>query len=91
MYGADADWCQELAQRVEVHSSQSTVTLVAKVVNDPASQVPSEDVSSLTKGHLAVLEPEETWCGENLPEDLQITKARDDTGIMRNVLDDDYF
>ena len=42
IYGAIADWCQELAQRVEAHSPQSTGTLVAKGDNDPASQVPSE-------------------------------------------------
>ena len=51
-YGTVADWCQELAQRVEAQSPQSTGTLVAKVDNDLASQVPSDDVSSLTKGPL---------------------------------------
>ena len=50
--GAMADWCQEFAQRVDAHSPQSTGTVVAKRDNGLASQVPSEDVSSLTKGPL---------------------------------------
>ena len=94
MYGAVADWCQELAQRVEVHSSQSTVTLVAKVENDLASQVPSEDASSLTKGQPGVLEPEETWCGNTKRSSKIFQKIFKNqklaTDFMRNVLDDNY-
>ena len=42
--GAVADWCQELAQRIEDHCSCSTGNLVAK--NDSESQVASADVSN---------------------------------------------
>ena len=89
-YGANADWCQELAHRVEAHSPQSR-TPVAKVDNDPATRVPSVDVSSLTKGPLwsprarrNLVRQHDEKC-EYLPEDLPLTKACDDAGFMRNV------
>ena len=50
--GAIVDRCQELAQRLEARAPQSTGTLVAKVDNEEASQVPSKDLSSLTKAPL---------------------------------------
>ena len=52
MYGAVADWCQELTQRAEAHLSQSTERPVAEVTGDQAQQVRSEVVSSLTNGPL---------------------------------------
>ena len=45
IYGAVADWYQELPQRVEVHCPQYTGTLVALVVHKVlAPQVPSENM-----------------------------------------------
>ena len=90
VHGAIADWCQELAQRDEAHSPQCMGTLVAKVDNDQASQVPPEDVSSLTKGPPwssraqgnLVRQHEEKF--GNLPEDCQPTNACDDAGFMIN-------
>ena len=89
VYGAA--WCQELAQRIEAHSPPSTETPVAKRDNDPASQVPSGDVSSLTKGLLCspraggdlVRQHGEKF--ENHLEDVQMTKTCVDAGFMRNV------
>ena len=49
IYGAVADWCQELTQRAEAHLSQSTGRPVAKVSDDGAPEVPSEVVSCLTQ------------------------------------------
>ena len=73
-----------------VHSSPSTGTPVANVEDDPASQVPSEDVSNLTKSTIwnsgargdSVRQHEEKI--ENLPEDLQLTEACDDAGRIIN-------
>ena len=95
IHGAIADWCQDLAQRIAAHFPQSTRTPVAKVENDPASQVPSEDVSSQPKGPL---EPEETWCDNTTRNSeifqkiyLPLTKACDDPGFMRNVSEGPFF
>ena len=44
-----ADWCQDLAQQIAAQSPSSTENPAANVNNDPASQVPSADVSNLTK------------------------------------------
>ena len=49
VYGAIADWCQDLAVQLAPHSPSSTATPVANVEDDPASQDPSADVSNLTK------------------------------------------
>ena len=49
VYGAMADWCQDLALQLAAHSPSSTATRVANVEDDPASQVPSADGSNLTK------------------------------------------
>ena len=40
--------CQELAQQIAAHAPPSTGTPVSNVEDDPASRVPSEDVSYLT-------------------------------------------
>ena len=42
VYGAVADWCQDLAQQINAHSPPSTETPVAHVDDDPVSQVSSE-------------------------------------------------
>ena len=47
VYGAVADWCQDLAQQIKVLSSPSTGTPFANVDNDPASQVPSHQITYL--------------------------------------------
>ena len=89
--GAIADWCQELAQRLEARAPQSTGTLVAKVDNEEASQVPSKDLSSLTKAPLWSLRGRGNFVRQheekfgNCPEDLQSRKACDDAGFARNV------
>ena len=49
VYGAVAGSCHDLAQRIKALSPPSTGTPVVNVNNDPASQVPSEDVANLTK------------------------------------------
>ena len=88
---AGADWCQELAQRIAAHSSFRTGNLVAKVNNESESQVPSADVWKLTKSPVfsvgargsSVQQHKEKV--ENLPEDLEVAKARDGAGFIRNV------
>ena len=40
VYRAVADWCQDLSKQIKAHSPPSTVTPVANVDDDPASQVP---------------------------------------------------
>ena len=52
IYGATADWCQDLAKRIAAHSPRSTGNPVAIVDNDSESQVPSADLSNLTKPHM---------------------------------------
>ena len=52
IYGAVADWCHELTQRAEAHLSLSTGRPVAEMTGDQAQHVPSEVVSSPTKGPL---------------------------------------
>ena len=49
IHRAVADWCQDLAQRDQRSFSTLHGTRVANVDNNPASQVPSGDVSYLTK------------------------------------------
>ena len=52
IYGAVADWCEELAQQISDHSSLSTGHLVAKVKDDSESKGAPTVVSILTKAHL---------------------------------------
>ena len=97
VYGAVADWCQDLAQRIKAHSPPGTGTPVTNVDNDPAPQVPAEDASNLTKSRIwtsgargnLVRQHEEKI--ENLPEDRQLTKACNDAGFMRNVSRKQFF
>ena len=49
IYGATADWCQDLAQRIAAHSPLCTGNPIANVDNDSESQVPSVYLSNLTK------------------------------------------
>ena len=80
VYGAIAGWCQDLAQRVEPHSPQSTGPPVANVDNSQASQVPLE-VLNLTRSPIwnpgargnLVRQQDEKF--EHLPQHLQSTKA----------------
>ena len=52
IYGAEADWCEELAQQIANHSSTRTGNLVPKVKNESESKVAPTDVSILTKSPL---------------------------------------
>ena len=84
--GAVADWCQDLAQRIKSHSSPCKETPTANVDNAPASRVPSEDVSNLTKSPIWNSGARGNLVREiHLPEDLELTEACDDAGFMRNV------
>ena len=92
VYGATADWCQDLALQLAAHSPSSTATPVANVEDDPVSQVPSADASNLTKFPMfsirargdSVRQHEEKF--ENISEYPQLTKACDDAGFIRIVL-----
>ena len=77
LYGAVADWCEELSQQISDHFSSSTGNLVAKVNDDSESKVSPIGVSILTKqllinvpaqGNL-VQQHKERF--ENLPEDIE--------------------
>ena len=48
IYGAVADWCQELAQQIADHSSSCTRNLVVGVNNDLEPKVAPADLSILT-------------------------------------------
>ena len=86
VYGAVADGCQELAQRSQI-ILLSTGNPVAKVNNDSESQIPSADVSNLTKSPVfnlgaranSMQQYDEDF--ENLPEDLRLAEACDDAGF----------
>ena len=52
IYGAVADWCEELAQQISDHSSSSTGNPVANVNNESESKVAPTVVSILTNSLL---------------------------------------
>ena len=91
VYGATADWCQDLAERIAAHSPRGTGNPVAYVDNDSESRVPSADESKLTKPPMfnvgaarnSVQQHREKV--ENLAENLQLIKASDDAGWKRIV------
>ena len=78
------------AQRIAAHPPRSTGNPVAIVDNDSESQVPSADLSNLTKPPMfnveargnSVQQHKEKF--ENLSEDLQLIKACDDAGWKRD-------
>ena len=92
MYGAVADWCQELTRRAEAHPSQGTGRPVAEMTGDQAQHVPLEVVSSPTKcplcsqrarGHPEAKNNEKY---DHLSENLQLTKASADAGFTSLTL-----
>ena len=97
IYGAEADWCEELAQQIADHSSTRTGHLVPKVKNESESKVAPTDVSILTKSPLinvqarrnSVQQHREKF--ENLPEDIRVSKASEDAGFIRKVSRGQHF
>ena len=72
-YGVIEDWCQELAQRAEAHSPQSTMTL--EWAMKLHQKFHREMYEVLPKDLSGVLDPEGIWCG----------KAKRKSKIFQNV------
>ena len=87
IYGATTDWYDELAQRAESHPSPGTRPPVVEVSDHEAPQVPSDVVSSLTKGSLWSLAAHGDLLRQHdekleiIYENLQFAKVSADAGF----------